>query len=164
MNMKCPDTIPLFEEDAHSTEVADYFEFDSTAILPNSETAKAMSQIYGILPKEFKRAARNLANYPDLEGLPVAPLTALNGGFGGLRFINLIQGDDIIIGHGGIMFNEDNKSLLLVTEDSQTAFKLSDSKYRVLLLNKIGKRDAQQLKKNLFRFMCNHYLQQQRRP
>lgn len=142
------DTTPDLFSDQNSTTVSDYFEHDAITIMPNSETAKAMQQIYGVLPKEFRKALRNLENYPDVKGLPVAPLTALNGSFGGLRFINLNQGNDIIIGHGGIMFNESQlkKATVLLTEDSQTAFKLSESKYPVFLLNRISKDQAAELK------------------
>lgn len=136
--------------DNNTVSIADYFECDAGPILPHSETAKAMQQTFGALPKEFRKALRNLENYPDVEGLPVAPLTALNGGFGGLRFINLGQGNDIIIGHGGLMFNESQtkQRTVLLTEDSQAAFKLSESKYPVFLLNRISKEQAVELKRS----------------
>src|SRR5690606_17117743 len=111
-----------------------------------SEIANAMNRIYGIVPKEFKRATRNLENYPNLENMPVIPLIDLNGEIVGLRFMNLIEGNEINIGNGNIIFNEHFKSVLLVTEDSQTAFKLSDSKYKILLVNNLSQNKAQQIK------------------
>lgn len=136
--------------DHNCTDIASYFEYDTGSIMPNSETAKAMQQIYGVLPKEFRKAQRNLENYPNVEGLLVAPLTALSGDFCGLRFINLTQGHDIIIGHGGLMFNESQieKHTVLLTEDSQTAFKLSASKYPVFHLNRIAQEQAIELKRS----------------
>ena len=117
MNSKYSNNTSIAVEEAESTNAADYFEYDSMVIQEGTETANAMNRIYGLLPKEFKRATRNLENYPNLEDMPVIPLRNLNGEIIGLRFINLIKGNEINIGNGNIIFNEKSKSVLLVTED-----------------------------------------------
>lgn len=136
-----------YSNNTSSTVVdADYFEYDSTVIQQSSEIANVMNRVYGIVPKEFKIATRNLENYPNLENVPVIPLRDLNGEIIGLQFINLIEGKVINIGNGNIIFNEKNKSVLLVTEDIQTAFKLSDSKYKILLANNLSDNKVQEIK------------------
>ncbi|MDM1310832.1 MULTISPECIES: YfjI family protein [Acinetobacter] len=146
MNTKFSNNTSMVDEEANSTNASNYFEYDSIVIQQGSEIANAMNRIYGIVPKEFKRATRNLENYPNLENMPVIPLIDLNGEIVGLRFMNLIEGNEINIGNGNIIFNEHFKSVLLVTEDSQTAFKLSDSKYKILLVNNLSQNKAQQIK------------------
>lgn len=146
MNTKYSNNTSMAIEEVDSTNAADYFEYDSTVIQQGSETANAMNIKYGIVPKEFKKATRNLENYPNLENMPVIPLVDLNGKSVGLRFMNLIEGNEINIGNGNVIFNEQSKSVLLVTEDSQTAFKLSDSKYKILLVNNLSQNKAQQIK------------------
>ncbi|WP_180080735.1 MULTISPECIES: YfjI family protein [unclassified Acinetobacter] len=153
MNSKYSNNTSIAVEEAESTNAADYFEYDSMVIQEGTETANAMNRIYGLLPKEFKRATRNLENYPNLEDMPVIPLRDLNGEIIGLRFINLIKGNEINIGNGNIIFNEKSKSVLLVTEDSQTAYKLSDSKYKILLVNNLSQNKAQQIKEK-FNEVC----------
>lgn len=153
MNSKYSNNTNIAVEEAESTNAADYFEYDSMVIQEGTETANAMNRIYGLLPKEFKRATRNLENYPNLEDMPVIPLRNLNGEIIGLRFINLIKGNEINIGNGNIIFNEKSKSVLLVTEDSQTAYKLSDSKYKILLVNNLSQNKAQQIKEK-FNEVC----------
>ncbi|RVT30132.1 DUF3987 domain-containing protein [Acinetobacter indicus] len=153
MNSKYSNNTSIAVEEAESTNAADYFEYDSMVIQEGTETANAMNRIYGLLPKEFKRATRNLENYPNLEDMPVIPLRNLNGEIIGLRFINLIKGNEINIGNGNIIFNEKSKSVLLVTEDSQTAYKLSDSKYKILLVNNLSQNKAQQIKEK-FNEVC----------
>ncbi|PJI32490.1 YfjI family protein [Acinetobacter pseudolwoffii] len=146
MNTKYSNNTSIAVEEADSTNPADYFEYDSTVIQQGSEPANAMNRIYGIVPKEFRIATRNLENYPNLENMPIIPLRDLNGEIDGLRFMNLSEGNEINIGNGNIIFNEQSKSVILVTEDSQTAFKLSDSKYKILLVNNLSKNKAQQIK------------------
>ncbi|MEG1313707.1 MAG: hypothetical protein RSD40_05275, partial [Bacilli bacterium] len=145
MNTKLNNTSIAIEE-ADSTNATNYFEYDSTVIQQGSEIANAMNRIYGVVPKEFKIATKNLENYPNLVNMPVIPLIDLNGEIVGLRFINLIEVNEINIGNGNIIFNEKSKSVLLVTEDSQTAFKLSDSKYKILLANNLSQNKVQQIK------------------
>ena len=146
MNSKYSNSTSVAVKEADNTNAADYFEYDSIVIQQGSETANAMNRVYGVVPKEFKRATRNFENYPNLENMPVIPLIDLNGEIIGLRFMNLIEGNEINIGYGNIIFNEQSKSVLLVTEDSQTAFKLSDSKYKILLVNNLSQSKAQQIK------------------
>lgn len=147
--------LPLSISNQDTVSISDYFEFDTENIQSYSVVAQLMRQKYGVVPKEFKMALRDLENYPNLKGLPVAPLRSVDGSIKGLRFICLEKGKDIIIGQGEIIFNQAQLKLktLLLTEDIQAAFKLSKTEYPVILMKRLTKENIVQIK-NIFHDCC----------
>lgn len=122
-----------------SVSYSEYLEVSTKFISQRSSLDQQFQQTYGISPTNLSYALHNIEGYKDIAGQPILPLNNLKGEITGLKFIDLDKRTSLKIGNGFWISNQETISNLpvLITDDLQSAFKLSKSKYLIILLDKL---------------------------
>ena len=125
----------------NNIEYSSYIENCTKKIEGGSNLAINFNLQYGVVPNDFFEAVIDIDDYPPVKGLAVSRLLDLNSNITGLIFMDIVNNKEFIIGRGGLILNQNriNNQNILIVEDKYAAFKISVTKYPVILLKKADK-------------------------